>query len=639
MRLYGQTLQILQDIEMQADFFDGSLNQAGIMMTDERPWAEGEGERDGSMTEQGKRKNPLVSVIIPTYNRVHTLPVSVDSVLRQTYKNLEVIIVDDGSTDGTENFVRELSDNRVRYVRNIGKRGPAAARNYGVTQARGEFVAFQDSDDEWHPEKLEKQMPLLLNTEEKIDLVYCEYTWYYGQTRRDTVPPRTLPIPYKQGHILPVLLLQPLISTPTIVVKKKCFVQERGFNENLATFEDYEFSVRFSQNHIIGFVEESLVKENDSPDSVDKRFADRIRTQAYIIREMIAPLREYDLLSQKLSEVQKTAEHLKCHDVFLEELRGMGDLLLTEKEREIAVRLAEKTMRSDAKQNQRKEIAKDALMHAKLQLVEAYKGVFRDTLMTDAALEQVLRQVRGCIEECTECFEIPDEFQDRYILGDGLVSDCGAKLDCLTMLADVVKTVEELERYIYGQQVECNVCNCRFYKNHSRRCPYCEADDRERLLIAFLKELQPEEGEILRVLHMTSSKLIDNYLLKRKDILLEYLNPGTDYLQAMRDFEEDRYDILIASELALQTYTVDMMMTEWGKIMKTGGACLVFPASGRGKQVDMNLLTTSRLCVNELGEEWFGADFYSTCGIDGRMVLTMLTKGDPLAENVIQSPD
>ena len=140
------------------------------------------------MTGQRTNKIPLVSVIIPTYNRVHTLPVSVESVLRQTYHNLEVIVVDDGSTDKTENYVRGLTDSRVRYVRNTGQHGPAAARNLGVRLARGEYVAFQDSDDEWHPDKLEKQMPILLNPKERIDIVYCEYARYFGQKRLDTIP-------------------------------------------------------------------------------------------------------------------------------------------------------------------------------------------------------------------------------------------------------------------------------------------------------------------------------------------------------------------------------------------------------------------------------------------------------------------
>ncbi len=581
------------------------------------------------MTEQDTKRNPLVSVVIPTYNRVHTLPASIDSVLRQTYDNLEVIIVDDDSTDGTENFVRGLADSRVRYVRNTGKHGPAAARNLGVRLAGGEYVAFQDSDDEWHPDKVEKQMPLLLSPGEKTDLVYCEYTRYHGQTRRETIPSKDLPAGCKQGDILPILLLQPLIGTPTIVVKKRSFVQAGGFNENLDTFEDYEFTVRFSQKHRIGFVEESLVKVNDSPDSVNKRFADRIRTQAYIVRKMITPLREYDLLWDKLYAVQETAERLKCHDVFLEELNGMADLFLTERERDNAARLAEKTEQSDAKQNQRKEIAHEALTRAKQQLVEMYVSIFKDTPAEEAALEQVLRQAKDCVDEGMDCFEIPAESRSACELADWRVrrvSGSATKQECLSMLSDAVKTVEELERYIYQRQAECNVCNERFYRNRSHRCPYCEADDRERLLIAFLQELSPEAGGKLVVFHMTSSSLVEKYLLNRWDMQCDSLDPETGDVQAMRGFEGGRYDILICPDPASQTGNVDELAREWGRIMKTGGVCLVFPTSGREWQDNVNWLTASELCVNEVGEEWFGAEFYRNHGLDSGMALTVLTK-------------
>lgn len=292
---------------------------------------------------------PLVSVIIPTYNRVATLPRAMDSVLNQTYGNLELIVVDDGSTDGTQEYVRGVSDKRVRYVKGDGNRGPAVARNLGVKLAQGEYIAFQDSDDEWHEDKLEKQVPVLLDSQQKNGMVYCKYTRYHGQTRQDVMPPEKIPANCKHGNIQPVLLLQPLIGTPTMVIKKEYFLQAGGFNEGLKTFEDYEFTVRFSQCHPIGFVEESLVKVNDMPDSIDKRFADRIRTQAYIVREMIGPLREYGILWDKLSAMQEAAEHLKCHDVFLEELQKLEDLFVTEQEKCRYVSRENKAERCQAK--------------------------------------------------------------------------------------------------------------------------------------------------------------------------------------------------------------------------------------------------------------------------------------------------
>lgn len=416
---------------------------------------------------------PLVSVIIPTYNRLKTLPVAIDSVLKQTYQNVEVIVVDDGSSDGTEEYVNKLTDQRVKYVRTAANRGPAAARNLGVKQARGRYVAFQDSDDEWHADKLEKQMPLLLDTARGYSMVYCEFMKYYGESRHDLVPSKKIPLSCKQGNMLAVLLQQPMISTQTIVVNRDDFLQVGGFNEHLRTFEDYEFTLRFSQNHNIGFVEEVLVKVNDSPDSVDKRFADRIRTQAYVVREMIGPLREYGMLWDKLAAVQQSAERLKCHDVFLEELHKLSDLFVTEQEREMAATLVEKTEKSDAKQNQYKEMAYEELVRAKKQILETYMSVYGDSSPKGNSIDNTLRQTRDSAKVCMERFDMSPGAREACSRMEQLqIPD--SRLDQLFLLTDLVKLVEELEKSICGQIVVCSVCNQRFFRNNSCRCPFCD---------------------------------------------------------------------------------------------------------------------------------------------------------------------
>lgn len=419
-------------------------------------------------------RTPLVSVIIPTYNRVKTLPTAVESVLGQTYGNVEVIIVDDGSTDGTEEYVRGLMDSRIRYIRCAANGGPSAARNLGVKQARGMYVAFQDSDDEWHADKLEKQMPLLLDTARGNSLVYCEFTRYYGENPHDLVPSKKIPLCCKQGKILAVLLQQPMISTQTIVVKRDDFLKVGGFDEHLRTFEDYEFTLRFAQNHNIGFVEESLVKVNDSPDSVDKRFADRIRTQAYVVREMIEPLREYGILGDKLAAVQRSAERLKCHDVFLEELRNLSDLFIAEQEREMAAALAEKTEKSDAKQNQYKEMAYKELTRAKQQILETYMSVYGDSSPKGNSLDKILRQTRDSARACMARFDMSPKAQEACSRMD-MLQDPGSRLEQLFLLTDLVKLVEELEKDICGQIMVCSVCSHRFFRNSSCRCPFCDS--------------------------------------------------------------------------------------------------------------------------------------------------------------------
>ena len=101
---------------------------------------------------------PTVSVILPTYNRADTLGSAIESVLRQTFDSFELLIVDDGSTDGTGSVLQRITDPRVQVIRNPVNRGVSAARNAGIAEARAPFLAFQDSDDAWRPQKLERQL-------------------------------------------------------------------------------------------------------------------------------------------------------------------------------------------------------------------------------------------------------------------------------------------------------------------------------------------------------------------------------------------------------------------------------------------------------------------------------------------------
>lgn len=157
-------------------------------------------------------------------------------------------------------------------------------------------------------------------------------------------------------------------------------------------------------------MEEVLVKVNDLPDSVDKRFADRIHTQAYIVRKMIGPLREYGILWDKLSAVQETAEHLKCHEVFLEELKQLEDLFITEQDRENAARLTEKTEQSDVMQNRFRENAYEALTQSKQRLVSAYMSIYREEADKNI-LHRAIRQAQGSMADCEKRFGMPAELR------------------------------------------------------------------------------------------------------------------------------------------------------------------------------------------------------------------------------------
>jgi len=114
---------------------------------------------------------PLVSVIIPAYNRAKTLQRAIESVLAQSYQNFEIIIVDDASTDLTAETIKDFLTPKTRYFKHKNNKGPGAARNTGIKKSKGKFIAFLDSDDQWLPEKLEKQIEIFKKAPKKIALV------------------------------------------------------------------------------------------------------------------------------------------------------------------------------------------------------------------------------------------------------------------------------------------------------------------------------------------------------------------------------------------------------------------------------------------------------------------------------------
>ena len=165
----------------------------------------------------------MISVIIPTYNRGRCIQRSIDSVLSQTYKDIELIIVDDGSTDQTEEVVKKYEDPRIRYIK-AGHGGAGAARNRGVFEAKGEYIAFQDSDDYWQPQKLERQLERMKNVD--ADILFCAFErGLEGEIKRERVPVGI----DGESRFIDVCDLLPgnMCSTQTLLLKKECFVKDQ----------------------------------------------------------------------------------------------------------------------------------------------------------------------------------------------------------------------------------------------------------------------------------------------------------------------------------------------------------------------------------------------------------------------------
>ncbi|MCL1950191.1 MAG: glycosyltransferase [Turicibacter sp.] len=194
----------------------------------------------------------MISVIIPTYNRAQTIVRSIESVLAQTYQDFEVLVVDDASTDNTEEVVAGIEDERVKYFRLPKNGGAPVARNFGIQQAAYEYIAFQDSDDEWFPQKLELQLAELL--EQGADLIGCCFMLHFTQDDVRPIPREEI----ANEDIPSILVFDNFISTQTILAKKEALLEE-NFDEGLLRLQDWDLVIRISQRFKVVFLNEVLV--------------------------------------------------------------------------------------------------------------------------------------------------------------------------------------------------------------------------------------------------------------------------------------------------------------------------------------------------------------------------------------------
>lgn len=206
----------------------------------------------------------MVSVIVPTFNREKTILRAINSICEQTYKNIEIIIVDDCSTDNTKNVIESLHNNNIVYLRHDKNKGACAARNTGIEAASGDYISFLDSDDEWLPTKIEKQIKFL--EQNKADIVFCSHTFYYDfNGNKSEVPNRKI-----DSHILyKELLKKSFITTGSILAKSECFKKVK-FDINLPRLQDWDLMINMGRYFKIHHLNESLTINYIQNDSMTK---------------------------------------------------------------------------------------------------------------------------------------------------------------------------------------------------------------------------------------------------------------------------------------------------------------------------------------------------------------------------------
>ena len=214
---------------------------------------------------------PLISVIIPTYNRSEYICDAVDSVLAQTYGNIEIIIIDDGSTDNTEELLRRYGS-KVKYIRQDNA-GPSAARNNGIRNARGDLLAFLDSDDIWLSEKLERQIQLMEQSG-GIGLVGCGSITIDSSGRAIARPVIRRNYTSKRRFVNELMVHNIVCGGVSgSLIRRECFDKLGLFCEDLWIGEDRDMWIRIANHYHMRFVEQPLIKLRSHGANLNKNIA------------------------------------------------------------------------------------------------------------------------------------------------------------------------------------------------------------------------------------------------------------------------------------------------------------------------------------------------------------------------------
>ena len=203
---------------------------------------------------------PVVSVIIPTYNREQYIQKALDSVLAQTYQRFEIIVIDDGSTDSTRTMISAYKEN-VHYLYQENQ-GISRARNTGIKNSHGDYIAFLDSDDYWLPEKTELQIALLQkHPEYGMAASRCASIRLDGSFREKNRPGTS-------GWVLENLFQANFIRTSAAIIRRECFDRIGLFDEELKECEEYDLWLRIAAHYPVGFINRSLAVYVDNPEGV-----------------------------------------------------------------------------------------------------------------------------------------------------------------------------------------------------------------------------------------------------------------------------------------------------------------------------------------------------------------------------------
>jgi len=219
----------------------------------------------------------LISVIIPTYKRPDLLNKAIESVKKQTYKNVEIIVVDDNEPgsiyrEETENKISSHLNKNLIYIKHEKNRGGCAARNTGIKNSRGDYIAFLDDDDIWLPDKLERQLKLFKQND-NLGIVYC-HRYSFKENGRIYRKKKSKLV---KGYVFNEMLIHNYISTPVALVKRECFNKVGLFDERFKSRQDHDMFLRICKHYEVDYIDGDLVGMLVHTDRISRNIENKIQ--------------------------------------------------------------------------------------------------------------------------------------------------------------------------------------------------------------------------------------------------------------------------------------------------------------------------------------------------------------------------
>ncbi len=263
-----------------------------------------------------------VSVVMPTYNRGYIIRDAINSVLNQTYKNLELIIVDDGSDDDTEDVIKSISDSRIIYIKLEGRHGANYARNVGCKRSNGKYIAFIDSDNKWLVDKLEKQLSILVK--ERAQFIFSKVSIDSPKYGKFCVPDDK----FELKDFRRVITNHNIVDLNTILIEKQLIADDKFFDESLPRFQDWDFvlNILFRYNCEPLYINSVLCENRILRDSIGANFEKKVAGYKAIVNKYIEKMADENLSESLVRIVNESEKDEQKIDLIYNALKSKTDL-------------------------------------------------------------------------------------------------------------------------------------------------------------------------------------------------------------------------------------------------------------------------------------------------------------------------